>query len=380
MPRPRTPRHALPTRLPAALEQLDQRLGDSAVRLVATAVVGLVLLTAGAAAGVSRPAGSSVPARAHDVVLAHEVAPEPIVLAALPAPQARPAATRHPAAVAHRAVPARVAHPKPVKRWLPTGTGMWLHEFGKSEHGNAMAVVARARRAGLTTLYVQTGSSGKGWISTPVLVSLLRATRGTGIRVVAWDFPNLAHPVQDARRLAAAARFTCKGCARVAAVAPDIETRAEGTHLSGPAVYAYYKALRAAIGSGMTILATVPWPSESRTGHYPYKLIASFADGIMPMAYWYNRSPALVTQTSMRFLARFHRPVMPVGQGYDGRMDAPYLAPDPAPGRSVQAFMQAARAGGAKAVSLWSWQTAGPQQWHVLGLARALFPNVGGRT
>jgi hypothetical protein len=380
VPRPRAPRHALPARLPAALARIDDHLSDSAVRLVATAVAGLVLLSAGAAAGVSTAAAPASKVRiVRAAGVTHEVQPRPVALPARPVahkPTTRPHAFATRTASAHAAAQrARSARP-----WLPTGTGMWLHEFGKSEHGNAAAVVAKARRAGLSTLYVRTGSSGKGWIGTPALTALLRATKGTGIRVVAWDFPNLKHPELDARRLATAAHFTCRGCARVAAVAPDVETASEGTRLSGPAVQRYYRTLRHRIGPGVAILATVPWPSENRTGRYPYKLTAALSDAILPMAYWYNRDPGVVTQTSMRYLKQFHRPVMPVGQGYDSRLDAPYLAADPRPGISVMAFLRTARAGGAQAVSLWSWQTAGPQQWHTLGLARTLFPTVGGRT
>lgn len=307
----------------------------------------------------------------------------PIVLAGMPTHHRAAVASRAQTPPTHKAAAAAVKpRARAVHRWLPTGTGMWLHQFEKSEKGNATAVVARASRAGLSTIYVQTGSSKKGWIGGPSLPALLRASKGTGISVVAWDFPSLVHPEIDARRLAAAANYTCRGCARVAAIAPDVETASEGTHLSGPALQRYYTVLRDRIPTNIAILATVPWPSELRTGRYPYRQTAALADAIMPMAYWYNREPAVVTATSMRYLKQFHRPVMPVGQGYDARLDAPYLPVDRNPGLSVLAFLRTARAEGAQAVSLWSWQTAGPQQWHSLGLARTLFPSrghVGGR-
>lgn len=382
VPRPRTPRHALPSRIPAAIERLDNRLGDGAVRLVATAVCGLILLSAGVAAGVGPSKISVSQVRADRAVgISQEVRPAPVVLADLPAATHPAKPSKTPAA--HKAHRQAQRSAKPAQRWLPTGTGMWLHEFGKSEGGNAQAVVARARAAGLTTLYVQTGSSKKGWIGGPVLTSLLRATKGTEIRIIAWDFPTLKNPEIDAKRMAAAAKFTCRGCARVAAVAPDVETAAEGTRLSGPAVHRYYTTLRERIGPNIAILATVPWPSEKRTRTYPYRQTAALSDALLPMAYWYNREPSVVTATSMRYLKQFKRPIMPVGQGYDGRLDAPYLAVDPAPGLSVLEFLRAAKAGGAKHISLWSWQTTGPQQWYSLKLARTMFPaqrHVGGRT
>jgi hypothetical protein len=157
----------------------------------------------------------------------------------------------------------------------------------------------------------------------------------------------------------------------VAAVAPDVETRAEGTHLTPHAVLGYYRELRRQLPPEIAVLATVPWPSEKRTNSYPYAETAAHSDAFVPMAYWYNRSPYGVTEISMQWLARFGLPVMPVGQGYDGRIDAPYLAEDPDPAGSVQQFVDAARAGGAPSISLWSWQTTGGPQWDVLARAGA---------
>ncbi|MGB8650870.1 MAG: hypothetical protein WCD35_09435, partial [Mycobacteriales bacterium] len=274
-----------------------------------------------------------------------------------------------------KAAPVRKPAAK-VTRWLPTGTGMWLHDFSRSECGNARAVVARARLAGLSHVFVQTGSTKKGAFGGPTLRALLPATKGTGIRVIAWDFAALRNPVADARRLASVARYRCAGCPRVAAVAPDIETAAEGTAISAAAVVRYYDELRRWLPKDVAVLATVPWPSEKRVGRYPYAQTAARADAILPMAYWYNRSPAVVTATSVAYLRRFHKPVMPVGQGYDGRLDAPYLAPDPNPYRSVQAFLQTASRHGARSVSLWSWQTTGGPQWKALSQARTLFPRA----
>ncbi len=270
--------------------------------------------------------------------------------------------------------PVAPAVPAPaVARWLPTGTGMWLHEWTKSENGDARAVVARARQTGLSHLYVQTGSSKKGWIGEEVLSRLMPATVGTGLKVIAWDFPKLDDPEADARRMAVAASWSRPGVPRVAAVAPDIETATEGTRITADGVRRYYTALRAALPPDIAILATVPWPSEKRIGKYPYAETAPHTDAWIPMAYWYNRPPAAVTEIAMSYLAQFGKPVMPVGQGYDGRLDAPELLADPAPDRSVQAFVDVARAGGAPSISLWSWQTTGPLQWGVLQRAGAGF-------
>jgi hypothetical protein len=243
---------------------------------------------------------------------------------------------------------------------------MWLHDWSKSEGGNAAAVVARAQSSGFTHLYVQTGSTRKGWIGEEVLSQLLPATSGTGLKVIAWDFPKLVDPEADAQRMADAALWSRPGVPRVAAVAPDVETAAEGTQLSAENVTRYYTRLRELLPPEIAVLATVPWPSEKRTGFYPYAETAPHSDAFVPMAYWYNRSPAAVTETSMTWLAQFGLPVMPVGQGYDGRIDAPYLPEDPDLAGSVQQFVDTARAHGARSISLWSWQTTGAPPWDAL--------------
>lgn len=278
------------------------------------------------------------------------------------------------------AVPSPTPEPSPapttppaVERWLPSGTGMWLHDWRRSESGHAQEVVARAKASGLTHLYVQTGSSRKGWIGQEVLSQLLPATKGTGLDVIAWDFPKLDDPEADARRLARAAFWHRDGVPMISAVAPDVETAAEGTRVTPERVRRYYTELRKRLPKRTAILATVPWPSEKRTARYPYAVTAPFADAFVPMAYWYNRDPGTVTATSMSWLQRFGKPVMPVGQGYDGRLDAPYLPADPDPAKSVQAFVDAAHRGGARSISLWSWQATGALQWGVLARASSLY-------
>ncbi|HMC72470.1 MAG TPA: hypothetical protein VKJ07_25170, partial [Mycobacteriales bacterium] len=219
-----------------------------------------------------------------------------------------------------------------------------------------------------------TGSSWDGFTGGRDLSSLLRATRGAGINVIAWDFPRLRHPGRDALRLAHAAWIgrSSKG-PHVAAVAPDIETPAEGTFNAAWRVRAYLRVLRHHLPKGVTILSTVPWPSSYRLGDYPYGTVAARSDVLVPMAYWYNNSPGYVTARSIGYLRRFHKPVAPVGQGYDGKLDLPSL-PHNDLSRQVPVFFRTAARAGARAVSIWSWQSAKPATWNALARARHLFP------
>jgi hypothetical protein len=282
---------------------------------------------------------------------------------ARPAPAAR--ATGH----------AARAHAAP-KRYIPTGTGMWLYEWRRSNHGNAKSIVRRARHTGLSTLYLRTGSSWDGFAGGGHLRRLLAATRGTNVHIVAWDFPRLRSPQHDAHRLARAARIRTAAGLHVAAVAPDIETPSEGTFNAAWRVRSYLRALRHQLPPGVSILTAVPWPSRYRIGDYPYGAVAALSDVLVPMAYWYNNRPTDVTARSIGYLRRFHRPVQPVGQGYDGRLDVPGLRHNNL-SRQVPMFFWTAHKHGARAASLWSWQAAPPVAWHALGRASRLFSRHG---
>jgi len=250
---------------------------------------------------------------------------------------------------------------------------MWIYEWHHSNGGRASAIVARAKHVGLSSLYLRTGSSWDGLTAGRTLPALLHATRGSKLRVIAWDFPRLKRPARDARRMAHAAWLgRAHRDPHVAAVAPDIETPAEGTFNAAWRVRLYLHVLRKHLPAGVSILSTVPWPSSYRRRDYPYWTVARGSDVLVPMAYWYNNSPGLVTARSMRYLRQFRKPVAPVGQGYDGKLDVPSLHHNNL-AREVPVFLRTAAHAGARAVSIWSWQSAKPATWRALARAHRLF-------
>lgn len=275
----------------------------------------------------------------------------------------------------------RAQQPAPPKtgkaaRYIPHGTGMWTYQWGETEGGSAKRIVARAKANGLTHIYVRTGTRQGGFDGGPVLRKILPATKGTDIKVIAWDFPQLKNPVADARRLAAAAKYTVKGAPRVAAVAPDIETSSEGTILTNARVETYMKALRRMLPDSVAIIGVTPWPSEKRIGRYPFGGVAKYSDALAPMAYWVNRDPATVARQSMQRLRKFGKPVMPIGQAYDPRIDVPDLPYGPPSRADVSAFLQTSSKMGAPAASLWVWQFASRGQWQALDSGERLFPKA----
>jgi hypothetical protein len=349
---------------------------ELAVRLEALLIASLIL-TGLTVVVATEPATVPSASRTGEVETTPGAAQAVPQIASLGRPAVAGVATSRPTAKAPVAtrLPAPVAATATSKRWLPTGTGMWTYLWRNTEGGNTLAVVRRAEAMGLSHLYVRTGTRKAGFNGGPVLDSLLPATRGTDIKVIAWDFPILNNPVADARRLAKAAwhRAPGKGTPMVAAVAPDIETASEGTQLSPGKVDLYYRELRKRLPKHVAILATVPWPSEHRVGKYPFAVTAKHADALVPMAYWINRDPTTVTRQSMQRLKQFGKPIMPAGQAYDPRIDVPSLKLA-APSRAqVDAFFATAKKYGAPSASLWVWNTANGNHWASIKKAGPMF-------
>ncbi len=347
----------------------------SSALLRAQALLVLMVLNAGIAVAAKGPQAG----RIGESLAAHAAAPssEPVPVGIIePSPSPKPLRVKP--APAKPPVMKIAAARLTGRNWVPTGTGMWTYMWRETEGGKARAVVRRARAAGLTHLYVRTGTRKGGFDGGPVLARLLPLTRGTNLKVIAWDFPTLANPIADARRLAAAANFRAPGTGtpRVAAVAPDIETGAEGTHISGPAVATYLTELRRLIPKDTPIFGVIPWPSEKRLGKYPYSSVAKRVDALVPMAYWINRDPVVVTRQTMRRLKVYGKPIMPVGQAYDPRIDVPTLQLGPPSQAQIDAFLATARKEGAPAASLWVWQFAKPGHWTAVSSARNRFDGV----
>jgi len=250
--------------------------------------------------------------------------------------------------------------PAPPPKALPTGKGMWMWQPGQSDGGNVEAMIARARHAGLTHIYVRTGSETDGFYSGDFLNRILPAAHQAGIRVYGWDFPHLVDPGVDVHRALAAITFTTPEGHRIDGFSADIETPAEGTNINPEVATAYGQALRAAVGPDYTLIATVPRPSPSR-GSFPYAEVVAQFDAVAPMVYWLNRQPDADVDQAIRDLAPLGKPVFPVGQAYDGAPEGG--RPGVPPPAELNRFMQAAHDNGAAGVSFWSWQAADQAAW-----------------
>ncbi len=346
----------------------------TAVLLVCTTAVGLAAILHRGLAGAQLTSRMALLMVSGQILV--EASSNPIGVTLTPAAPPPPAAAgtvgaapsaADPAAASVAAVPT-VPPAAPRHGPLPVGRGMWLWQPEMVEGGNVAAIVERAASAGLTHLYVRTGSSWQGFHGAAFLDQLLAPAHAAGLRVYGWDFPNFADVGADIARASAAIGYTTPDGHRIDGFVPDIETASEGTNLSPENAAAYGNGLRAAAGLGYPLIVCVPRPSEIMVnGRFPYAEAVAPFDAIAPMVYWLNRQPDTDVAGALTYLAQFGKPVIPVGQAYDGGPEGG--RPGPPPAEEIQRFLATAEAHGASGVSFWSWQHATEEFWSTYAAA-----------
>jgi hypothetical protein len=247
---------------------------------------------------------------------------------------------------------------------------MWIWLPERTDGGDPAAIVARAQAVGLTHLYVRTGSSRQGVEATAFLEALLPLAHDAGLRVYGWDFPYLENIPGDVERAMAAINFRTTTGHRIDGFVPDIETGSEGTNLTAEGATAYAQALRAAVGDDYPLIACVPNPTPRRIETFPYAAIMPYFDAVAPMVYWLNRQPDTDVANAVAWLNQFGKPVIPVGQAYDGGPEGG--RPGPPPPDEIQRFLSTAQRYGATGASFWSWQHATPEIWSAIATAPEL--------
>jgi hypothetical protein len=281
---------------------------------------------------------------------------KPTMESIIPAPLPRKSPDAAPAVAPKASVPVPDA--------LPVGKGMWIWLPDRAEGGNARRIVDRALGSGLTHLYVQTGSSKKGFIGGHFLESLLPYAHARGLRVYGWDFPELDDVNADIHRARTAISFRARGGHRIDGFVPDIETPSEGTNSGVHRVASYANGLRAAVGSSYPLIACVPRPSPRLERSWPYAEAIRPMSAVAPMVYWLNRQPDSDVAGAIQYLSRFRKPIIPIGQAYDGGPEGG--RPGPPRPDEIRRFADTAAKFGATGVSFWSWQHASLDIWRTI--------------
>jgi hypothetical protein len=213
-------------------------------------------------------------------------------------------------------------------------------------------------------LYVRAGTSRAGLHGLPDIAAILPIAHAAGLKVIAWYFPYLEDVAGDVHASIRALDLNAGGH-YVDGFAADIETRAEGTKLSGARAHSYASALRAA-RPGRFLVLVPPRPNRHTVTFYPYHVLMPHFDAVAPMIYWGREHPTSATYIALDYLGQFGKPVSPIGQAYDmGPEGGPHGPPSP---EAIQTFIAAAAAKGAVGVSFWSWQHTPGRLWHAIRL------------
>ena len=259
--------------------------------------------------------------------------------------------------------------PPPPSDPLPVGQGMWIWLPEQVEGGDPHAIVARAVANGLTHLFVRVSSVWQGFYAQDFLNALLPIAHAAGLRVYGWDFPDFTDVDADIFRGMVDISYTTPTGDRIDGFSPDIETASEGVALSAEAAAKYTSSLRAYVGPTYPLIATVPRPSEHYVAFYPYPQVIWWMSAVAPMVYWMGDDPAADVTSAIQQLSQFGKPILPIGQAYDGGPEGgPEGNPDYA---QIKAFTDAAAALGAPAVSFWSWQHASDDEWQAIQQSQA---------
>ncbi|HET7509929.1 MAG TPA: peptidoglycan-binding domain-containing protein [Solirubrobacterales bacterium] len=238
--------------------------------------------------------------------------------------------------------------------------GMWVWYVSHSEGGSLGAIIARAKRNDIGTVYVKAADGAGAW--SQFSKGLVQALHRGGLDVCAWQFVYGDSPVAEAKVAAAAVK---KGadCFVI-----DAESDYEGKYASAER---YLRALRGRIGETFPV-ALAGFPYVDYHPAFPYSVFfgPGGAQYNQPQMYWkaIGTSVRTVYEHTYLFNRIWGHPIYPVGQTYEGPGAA-----------SLRLFRRFAASYGGLPPSWWDWQETSGSEWGALGAASALRPVAGYR-
>jgi hypothetical protein len=238
--------------------------------------------------------------------------------------------------------------------------GMWVWYVSHSEGGSVSAILARAKRYDIGTVYVKAADGGGAW--SQYSKGLVQALHQGGLDVCAWQFVYGNNPVGEAKVAAAAVK---KGadCFVI-----DAEADYEGKYAAADR---YVRALRARIGETFPVsLAGFPYVDYHPSFPYSVFFGPGGAQYNQPQMYWKTIGTSVRTVYEHTYLYNriWGHPIYPIGQTYEGPGNA-----------SLRLFRRFAASYGGLPPSWWDWQETSGKEWGALGATSALRPLTGYR-
>jgi hypothetical protein len=236
--------------------------------------------------------------------------------------------------------------------------GQWVWYVDRSEGGSIGAIVARAKRNDVGTVYVKAGDGDDYW--SQFSRGLVGALHRAGLSVCAWHFVYGDQPLAEARVSAMAVQRGAD------CFAIDAEADYEGKYAAADR---YIRALRARIGDAYPLsLAAFPYVDYHPSFPYSVFLGPGGATYNQPQMYWKTIGTTVreVYEHTYLYNRIYGHPIYPIGQTYE------------APGTAaIKQFRRFAASHGGLAPSWWSWQETNGQEWGALGADSALRPVAG---
>ena len=238
--------------------------------------------------------------------------------------------------------------------------GMWIWYVSRSDGGSVPAMIARAKRFDIGTVYIKAGDGRTVWsqFDRP----LISALHAAGISVCAWQFVYGDAPVAEARAAATAVRRGAD-CFVI-----DAESDYEGKYAAADR---YIRTLRALIGDTFPVgLAGFPYVDYHPA--YPYSVFMGPGGATFnqPQMYWKTIGDSVreVFEHTYFYNRIWGHPIYPLGQTYE------------APGTAaLRLFRRFAVSFGGQQVSWWDWQETAGREWGALGADSAQRPVTGYR-
>ena len=227
------------------------------------------------------------------------------------------------------------------------GNAMWIWILSRSDGGSPSAIIARARAANVSAVFIKAADGTNVWRQfTPGLLAALKAA---GLRVCGWQYVYGSSPSAEA---AAAAQAISAGadCFII-----DAETEFEGRYAQAQT---YIMRLRARVGPAYP-LALSSFPYVDYHPRFPYSVFLGpgGAQANLPQMYWraIGTSVDQVYAHTWPVNRVYGAPIFPVGQTYGG----------PSAFELIR-FRSLASAYGARGVSWWDWQETRLGGWSAL--------------
>ena len=228
------------------------------------------------------------------------------------------------------------------------GQAMWIWNMPRTEGGNVAKIVARAKAAGVSAVYIKSADGSGAWqqFSKPLVTALHSA----GLRVCGWQFVYGAKPTAEARA-AAAAKAAGADCLII-----DAESAYEGRYRSART---YMNELRRLVGAKYPLgFTSFPYVDYHPSLPYSVFLGPGGAEVNMPQVYWRDIGDSVAE--SMKHTWRenriYGRPIHPIGQTYQSPSTSEILS-----------FRRLAVAYKAPGYSWWEWSTTSAKLWKALG-------------